>query len=335
MAKLNPDQSKKFLINSLIVFATLFIICFALESVSFYLTDKHEEITCTDCEYFKADKRYGYVAIPNSVVESSQTCGTELCYKAKYTFDPYSRRATGLDVKSDQHLLVFGCSVTFGIGLNDEDTLPHLLQKKSSARVYNYAKGASGPAHTLALLESVEIQNQVPEKAGLGLYFLMPFHSERVSLSTRTPWLWRTPAYEQTAEGDVRYVGSQSEANPFVYKLYSFYNSVRRHSYFLQLLDRNFDINSQAENEALVAAILKKAKQVYESKFSGRFLVITPKSIPVTLMKNLQDADVEVVQIDNRGSPKNDRICRCDAHPNGERNRFITDAVTKAISAKK
>lgn len=323
---------RNLLTNTAIVLATLLIVFTFVETVFSFLTPKAESVVCDNCKQFVPHERYGHVPPPNSVNEVSQTCGSDLCYKAKYSYDQFSRRTTGLNVTSNRHLLVFGCSVTFGVGLNDEDTLPYQLQKRTSARVYNYAKMGSGPAHALALLESPDFQDQINEKKGMALYILMPFHTDRVSLNTSTEWLWQTPAYELNSQGEAIFAGRQASTHPVSYNFYRVYNSLRNRFYFLQNLNRDFDVNSPSENEALVVAILKKSKEIYESKFAGHFLIITPRGLPESLGKKIRDAGLEVFSIDNTGTPEDGYVCRCDRHPNGKRNRFIANALAKEIS---
>ena len=53
-----------------------------------------------------------------------------------------------------------GCSVTFGLWVNDDETMPYVAQYASHYRPYNYGVSGYGPHHMLAQLQSRELKKR-------------------------------------------------------------------------------------------------------------------------------------------------------------------------------
>lgn len=81
-------------------------------------------------------------------------------FDAKYTFDRNNRR---IMPKADEHpkadLLVFGCSFTFGYGLEDEQTWPYKLAELLGPTwlVENYGQNGFGAQQMLGMIEDKKI----------------------------------------------------------------------------------------------------------------------------------------------------------------------------------
>lgn len=84
----------------------------------------------------------------------------EPLFDAKYTFDKHNRR---LMPQADEHpegaLLIFGCSFTFGYGLEDEQTWPYKLAKLLGPAwlVENYGQNGFGAQQMLGMIEDKKI----------------------------------------------------------------------------------------------------------------------------------------------------------------------------------
>lgn len=94
-------------------------------------------------------------------------------FDAMYTLDEKNRRITPkANPNPDADLLLFGCSFTFGFGMNDDQTWPWLLAKDLGPtwRVENYAYSGFGAQQTLFLLEEKRIDPPTaPERQALFL----------------------------------------------------------------------------------------------------------------------------------------------------------------------
>ena len=73
--------------------------------------------------------------------------------------DSFNRRFSPRDSANTRHALFFGCSYTFGDGLNDKETLPAFYYKNdTSFNTYNYAFGGYGIQQMYEILKK-DIRN--------------------------------------------------------------------------------------------------------------------------------------------------------------------------------
>ena len=79
--------------------------------------------------------------------------GAEI-YNVKYTIGTDGSRITPQYIESSHRINFLGCSVTFGEGLNDDETLPYFVAKNGFYSVKNYGFSGYGPHQVLALLKS-------------------------------------------------------------------------------------------------------------------------------------------------------------------------------------
>ena len=142
-------------------------------------------------------------------------------FDVRYRFDTHGRRVTPTsDAKPQAELLLFGCSYTFGHGLEDRETWPWQLGKLLGTewRLSNYAYNGFGPQQMLSLLEEgmveipsapkrvalfLAIQHQIRRNAGLLYRHNVRYalredgHLERDGFSTDSPYtsLFLLPNY--------------------------------------------------------------------------------------------------------------------------------------------
>jgi hypothetical protein len=105
-------------------------------------------------------------------------------------------------------VLFFGCSFTFGYGLNDEESYPYRVAVKTGGRfaVYNFGQNGWGPNQMLALLEhnfAEEVVRQPPE---LAVFLTIPDHLARIE--GLGPYSDRYPRYVLNSRGQAVAAGS-------------------------------------------------------------------------------------------------------------------------------
>lgn len=157
----------------------------------------------------------GYELTPDNTVRSyfiEKQTGRPL-FDGKITSGPAGERTTRGNARADSTYVFFGCSVTFGYGLNDDQTLAHYFSEAGGFRhnVVNLALSGYGPNHALRDLE----QNYHMGKMGIdpatvkGVFFgLIDGHSVRVVQPTRGA---ESPYYELNAAGRAEYKGGYME----------------------------------------------------------------------------------------------------------------------------
>ena len=144
-----------------------------------------------------------------------------MLFDVRYGFDAQGRRVTpASDGTPLAEVLLFGCSFTFGYGLEDNETWPWQLGELLGPkwRVSNYAYNGFGPQQMLTLLEEglieapvsskraalfLAIEGQIPRNAGLLFRHSIRYalrddgHLERDGFTTDSPYtiLFLLPGY--------------------------------------------------------------------------------------------------------------------------------------------
>lgn len=174
-----------------VVSALLFLIGFLIMlEVCFRLASYHE----LDTESSRNNSSYtpyspiiphsylGYYQLPGSY---KHTLNRFLSYTCTHGLD--SLRITSLDssAKTKCDIGVFGCSFTYGQGVDDTATFAWILQKELvGERVCNFGVIGFGTVQTLLQLRQLEIQHLVPKTVIINY---ASFHNERNTL----PRWWR------------------------------------------------------------------------------------------------------------------------------------------------
>jgi hypothetical protein len=105
-------------------------------------------------------------------------------------------------------VLFFGCSFTFGDGLDDDETLPYQVGTQSGGRyrTFNFAFQAYGPNHMLALIQHDRVRRVVDTTPQHAFYVAIPGHVWRVA--GRVAWGGHAPRYALNADGSVHLAGA-------------------------------------------------------------------------------------------------------------------------------
>lgn len=107
-------------------------------------------------------------------------------YRAAYTIDSNLLRQTQSCEKGPA-IVFFGCSFTFGLGLNDADTLPQLfadsIDRKS--RILNLAFAGYGPHQFLSELQAGIFDSVIGPQPKLFVFVTAAWHAERSSCRSR------------------------------------------------------------------------------------------------------------------------------------------------------
>jgi hypothetical protein len=103
-------------------------------------------------------------------------------YTADYTIDSNLLRETH-SVETGPTIVFFGDSFTFGVGLNDAETLPQVFAdlRGRKQRVLNLALGAYGPQQFLAELETGRFDGVIGAQPRLFIFMTAAWHAERTA----------------------------------------------------------------------------------------------------------------------------------------------------------
>ncbi len=141
-------------------------------------------------------------------------------FDVKYTIDSNGLRvAPPWRIDNASTVLFFGCSFTFGEGLEDRETLPYQVGVQSGGRyrTFNFAFEAYSPAQTLAEIEHGMVSRVVDTTPRYAFYVAIPNHVWRVA--GRTAWGGHAPRYVLAADGTVHQEGYFEDRRPLALRL--------------------------------------------------------------------------------------------------------------------
>jgi hypothetical protein len=225
--------------------------------------------------YFVYDERLGYKPRASQRTTHRFTADGRVVYDVVYTTDERSRRVTPPAGGSpERYALFFGCSVTFGEGVADDETLPAQLGRaRKDLRPYNYGFSGYGPQEALARLEDPAFRREVNERDGVAVFTYVDGTEERVVGSFRvyTGWGYNMPRYVLDDSSRPVRVGSFTTSRPFLSAVYKWLAM----SETLRLLRVDFPPFRTEHDYELTARVLAAARDAYVRSFGNdRFYVL-------------------------------------------------------------
>lgn len=133
----------------------------------------------------------GYAPVVGRAREKKMLKYGRTIFDVIYTNNVYGLRIAPHDIynfpfKSGfKDVIFFGCSFTYGEGVNDDESLPFLFEDKGQGKykAYNFGFVGYGPQQMLRILESSMIDNIVSDKKPfIAIYQAMPDHVSRCAL---------------------------------------------------------------------------------------------------------------------------------------------------------
>lgn len=194
--------------------------------------------------------------------------------EASYHFLPNAFRFTPQsEGKKSKHLIMSGCSFTFGLHVNDaETTAARLASVLPDWHVLNIGREGSGPAEPYFLFSHHDVtKTGIPEE-GVMIYQLIGFQQERILPSWRVlGWLYNgAPIYDYedgklSLRGPAIELWSKRWANTV--------RSLELEYWWLRLTSKYDDATVKAAKGKLIA-LLQGVKEAYLKQFpKGRFII--------------------------------------------------------------
>ena len=178
---------KIFLINisvSLITIVFLLVIIGFLYDIYFRNFFK-SSVPITTGTLFKnvhIDSLLGYRPDSNVYCVGKKIFADTLIYKMAYNLDSSGHRVTPDSVltTNKKFAAFWGCSFTFGDGLNDNETIPFVFAKNTKTfKGYNFGYSGYGPNQALIKLQHDSLNKIVTQKEGIGFYIFIHDHINR------------------------------------------------------------------------------------------------------------------------------------------------------------
>ncbi len=326
-----------------IVLSNLLIFLFCLGSLEALASMIRPPLEKFDTFYthLVKDPVLGYAPEKDKRLHSSRNIGDKKIYEATYTIDKTGLRVTPkfnspLDRES---ILFFGCSNMFGTGLEDYESLPHIVGSLSGMNVYNFAFVGYGPHQMLSAIEHGIVDKTITQNPKYAIYGGALFQVDRVV--GRPLWTYRDPQYILSAKGTLKYQGHFDDSPcRFLIKKFlersAIYRGFFEHRYYL----------TRRDVELFTAIIIKSKRELMKRYPDMEFHVlywITRRGLTRTIDELILDRfqkegivvhNVEKILPDFFEEGLKYQISTNDPHPSFLANRMLADYVVKNILKK-
>ncbi len=170
-----------------------------------------EKVETTPGYYQKSDM-LGYMPVPGYEGRARKTYGNEVIYDVAYTINSDGLRKSSdgsgeMKIK-DPCILFFGGSVTFGEGVNDEESMPFQVGRETGDRyhILNFGFHGYGPHQMLSAIEHGFVKKQAKCQPRFVFYQAIVAHIARSAGLAH--WDPHGPKYRLNQSGEVEFSGN-------------------------------------------------------------------------------------------------------------------------------
>jgi len=211
----------------------------------------------------------GYGPMVNTIINSKKIKKDEVFYDVNYTIDENGHRITtnnSFNKNLKKSILFFGCSFTYGDGVQDNESLPYLFNSKTNNKynVYNFAFSGYGAHQMLAILdnniEKKSIKNN--EKVHYVFYQAILDHINRVAFSSYPKYVLDNKDEILFVRPEVQnFVETRKPKSLILLKLTSLNHQKQR-----------ADISNHERD--LFIKVIRKSRDLVQQKYQAKFVVI-------------------------------------------------------------
>jgi len=266
-------------------------------------------------------------------------------YNARVRTDAFGRRIAKpihQERKSPRHLLMFGCSVVFGSGVNDEHTVAWKINElQTDFEAYNLAVEGFGPNGFFPRFEDENFLEGVTQKKGVAVYGLIPNGIFRAVGST-SEGEWAKALPDIVEAGPSRFVnrGAFAESRPFATNV-KFWLA---NSNFFRLFNIHLPILTEAHYRQVARQFVGlRENYIRETSSENVFVVVLypvgwPPEIGQKMREALSEAGVTFIDYSSEELPTHVNgppTIDFDGHPTPASHLVIAQALLKDLPLQK
>lgn len=280
----------------------------------------------------------GSVPFSDTTLSKILVADQDTVYNVNYTIDKHTKRVTPQhSTDRHKHALFFGCSITFGEGVEDDETMPYYFQETSDEyNAYNFALAGHATNHTLARLQYKPLNDQVHEEEGIGLYIFFWGHVDRAigTMNRYCGWLFNAPYY-YLKDGEL-------------HRDKMFYNGRRlsrlyEHLYQVNIVKHfgiEFPVRIRKSHLDLITEMIRESKNEYLRQFpKGKFYcVLYPEwessydGFSEEFRNLLNEKDIDFIDLTSYVYRSEDTLGK-DTHPNPSMHKRTAQMLLDSIAA--
>jgi hypothetical protein len=325
------------IISCLIVIFCIEFSCYVLYQHTIRHRPKRENVGTYTQGYFQQDNLLGYKPKASTEISSIVLKDKKTIYDVIYTIDMYHRRYSPVthQEKRKQFALFFGCSYTFGEGVENNETFPYYFSEFSLEYMpYNYSFHGYGPQEMLAKLQDDSIKTELKESQGIAIYLYLPnAHEQRAigSMKVFNAWGKNMPFYTINSHHNLIRNGSFLSGRPVISYVYHLLGQ----SYFIKYFDIQFPTQITDTHYRLTAKIIEEARNEFNKKFvNGHFyVVIYPNKTSNNIIPYFQKARIPYFDYSHLFDSSLEQYhIMGDGHPSPEAYRILAKKLSEDLS---
>jgi len=232
-----------------------------------------------------------------------------------------------------KYALFFGCSFTWGLGLQDSQIIPYYFAKYDTGFcVYDFAMTGYGSQNMLAQFQFTNLKQSIKQDSGICFYIYMNGHPQRVigDMFTYTKFTKDMPYYDYKNDS-LHYFGSFRKNRWLISSFYTLLDKMSYTQYFNlnlpKLKPRHFKLTCDIINQTY----LEYKKQFKNDNF---YVVIYPSNDNIS--QYLKKYNIKILNFNSLfqlwGDNNKYQISNYDGHPSPLANETITKELIKTIN---
>ena len=253
------------------------------------------ETKVTPTKFRRKDPILGYAFKKDQQIHKTKTFKGETIYDVHYTLDSHGRRkipeVPGEDIPA---VLFFGCSFTFGSGLEDHETLPWQFQELSGNQVQaiNFGHPGYGPHQSLAMLENQHDLEVISDRKPIAaIYSCISDHVNRAA--GRAHWDPSGPHYQVNPDGSCSYVGPfQTEQQEITHRF------LIQSGIYKTILTRKRYRYSESDIQRFVGILTKMQDTIRQRYQIDLEILLWPDHAIEQLQDSLEEANFKIIKVD-------------------------------------
>lgn len=278
------------------------------------------------CSYLQYGPPLGYQPKPWAEADALKTCRGKTLYRVRYRFDEFGRRRNLRPSGAKKALLCFGCSFTFGEGVEEDQAWPaQLAARHSEVAVYNYGFSGWSPAQMLDAASLRDLRHEVPEPQAQATFLLLNSHLDRINGSWFMVGGWggASSRYVLDGAGVLRSGTMSDHLKPWEFIAC---HSLGGFGLFRWMKPRQLADAREAEKELLVRILGESQRQLNRQFGSCPLTVFTKVSWHQELANRLRPYGVRTCLY-----PAGLSSIPQDGHPDADGHRRLSQCVEEAL----
>jgi hypothetical protein len=231
------------------------------------------------------------------------------------------------------YAIFLGCSFTFGIGVNDDETLPYMFNEFSDQKykVLNYAAGGYGTHQALAVVENKITRDPAIANShnSVAIYYFLADHIRRAA--GYSPWDYNGPRYEIVSDS-IQHMG------PF-HKSYSYVIQKLHWIWRQSNLYRNFFDRSKGESSEYdvrrVLLMIDRMNRLLNQENVDLVVIVTESDYLPMIESFFEQNSIRYLKVEDAIPDlyTNNEMYRIpyDGHPNKLYNSRLGEYIAKHI----